>query len=249
MKFKSINNRVELTSYIRRQLGGESHDLELSDDNISDAIDDSIEVFLEKAYDGSDEGFIELDLVEGQTLYNIGTINNNIMAVLDILSSGYGLNSSNQVATQQYFGEAFSGLYSGNGGGMLDYALTQNFINSMEDIIKNEILYNFNTTTMMLQLYSKPKTSKKVLLNVITSAGEDVTNFDTLYGHRFIKEYAVAKTFITWGINISKYSGSLFDGNLELNGELLLNEGKERLEKAENMLREEYQDSFGLIYK
>jgi len=249
MRFKSINNRIELIAYIKRQLGNESHDLELSDDNIKDAIDDSIEIFMEVAYDGSDIGFLEMDLVEGQTLYDISTLNDNVVAVLDIMTPGYGLNSSNQVAVQEFFGNTLSGLYSSSGQGILDYALTMNHINTMEDVLKVETLFSHNQTTNELRLYAKPKYNQKVLLEVIYGAGEDADSFDSLYGHRFIKDYSVAKAFITFAINNSKYSGSLFDGGLEINSDLMLQEGKERLERAELLLRETYQDSFGLIYK
>jgi len=246
MRYKSINNRVELIAYIKRQLGSEGHELELTNDNIKDSIDDAVEYFLEIAYDGSDEHYEEFDLVEGQTLYHM---DDEILAVVDIMSAGYGENRSNQVAWESFYSSAFAGMYNGNGGGMLNYALTQNYINSLEDIIKKEILFSHNQTTNELRLYSKPTSNMKVLLQTIRYPGENTENFDCIYGHRVIKLLATGYAFLQWYRNVFKYNGAIFDGNIELNKEAFMIEGKELIEKAEEIIKNEYRDSFGLIYK
>jgi hypothetical protein len=243
MRFKSIHTRDELSLYIRRKLGAESHSLELTDENIDDCINDTIEYFIEHAYDGSDEYYQELQLIDGQTLYRM---DDNILAVLDILSPGY--KSGNEVAWQSFYETAFQGLYTGSGGGMLDYALTQNYINSMEDIIQKDVLFTHNQTTNELRILSTER-SKKVLLHVIRYPGESKADFDSLYGHKFVKDYSVALAFYTWGVNLIKYRGSVFSGGLEIDKEAILQEGKEQLEKAEEMFNETYKDSFGMIYK
>jgi hypothetical protein len=58
----------------------------------------------------------------------------------------------------------------------------------------------------------------------------------------WLKKYAVALAKYQWGWNISKYTGAQLPGGVELNGESIMGEGKEEIEKLMLELEEKYSE-------
>lgn len=239
--YNPITSRIDLLAYIKRRLGEASHVIELTPEDFDDCIDDTLQLFLERAYDGAEEFYEEFQLTKDQFSY---TLPDNIVSVFRMLSGSAGFWVP--IMNNQFYVNNFG--YCGSiGEGVADYAIMQAYMNSVDTLTKADIMFTFNSTTKELRVHSVPQ-DMKVLLHTCRYAGETEERFNYIYGHRFVKDYAVALATYRWGIGLIKYDGDLYDGNLKIDKEGILNEGKELIEKALLMFEDEYTGIIGPQY-
>lgn len=243
MAYTTISNEADLLRYIKDDLGDISNcTVELSAAQWLDCINDAIKVFLEEAYEGSNQYYEELDLVEGTQVY---TLDAPVLEVLKVISSN--LDGSNRVAMQEFYTNTFdySGIMSSQN--ILNFAMTQSYLNSLDDIIFADNMFTYNSSTKKLTILTTVTETKTVLLHSIRNLDPTVeVDFNTIYNHTWIKARSCANAWHKWGKALIKYGGELTGGKT-INSEAILEEGKEQIEKTDESLRNKYVDSFSIV--
>ena len=243
--FTRLNSETDLMNYIKRDLGEDSHIIELTPDQLLDCVNDALQVFIEKCFDGSDEAYQELAFVEGTQLYNM---NENVIAVLGI--SAVNLDTSNKVAMQEFYANAFENIYDMGSDVVLNYALTTSYLETLNTFLTKDVLYNFNSTTKELRIHGTMTSSTTVLVHVLVGAGFSGTEaWNRIYDNRYIKKQAQANAWLKWAKALIKFEGDLWDGGTKIDKEAVMQQAKDEQEEAKEMLMNEYIDSFSIVIK
>jgi hypothetical protein len=70
----------------------------------------------------------------------------------------------------------------------------------------------------------------------------DPEEYPGVYGDRWLKEYFKAKVKYQWGQNLSKYSGMTLPGNVQLDGNAMINDAQAELDKLKEQLYTDYSE-------
>lgn len=204
-------NIEHLKGYIKRKLGYPVINIEIDDTQLSDAINDSFEMYSEFHVNGTDLGYIFLDVISGQSEYILDA---SVYEVLQVLTSGIGISGGDEDQ-----GLLLSPFYLGNPTGysssLIDVEIFRQNFSNFKNYFGKEQMWEFNHETKKLTLHEIPTTSYKSALEIYKSHIDPTT----IYGDFWFKKYAVALAGIAWGVNLSKYRGGKLPGGVSINGD------------------------------
>ena len=229
---------IELRAEILIRLGSPVINIELDDTQMDLYISDTIDKFIEVHYDGLDEGYIFLDQVVDQNEY---ILPNNIFSVMEIMSMDNALFNDEPMLVNPFLVGNSSATYDS---GMLDLTMFNQTIAQYNNMMKEQILFEFNKTTHILNILNASDTDSKVALKVHQSP----TDVENLYNNTWVKKYSTALSQIAWAQNISKYEGATLPGGVSLNYQQILSEGKEMKEMLEEELYTKYSEPIDFFF-
>ncbi len=87
-------NKQDFAAYIKRRLGEPVINVEIADEQIYDCIDDTVQLFMERHYDGSERVFIKRFITRNHVLSGKIDIPANIVSIVNILAKPNGFQSA-----------------------------------------------------------------------------------------------------------------------------------------------------------
>ena len=277
---RKINSEEKLVNYIKTMLGDGLVVLDVSDDQILLAIDDTFSKFASWALDAQQNmGFVinaRVDIQDYyiddriQAIYGISiadsTTNYNTGTSGGISLGGFGQIGINYIPYVDMEGN-ISSLESGTGGGNYSVAGVAGGVTggpatngnsaenmevaymqmvesqTMQSMFGSSVAFDFNASNHILRIFEPVSGPIMVEGSLAYRPNPD---YDDAYGHQFIKSYALNKVKFIWGSNISKYSQSLI-GGATLNGERMIQEAQEELDKLDEQLLSRYSEPLGIF--
>lgn len=232
-----INTKAGLIAYARSQLGEPTITVEVTDTQIGEIIDATVQKFSEYAY-GTLEGTVILQL-SGMGEYQLPDTITNILKLsqggtsnLTNFSANFGSGYVPNIWSEQFF----TGSLTGD---IIPAIMAISATTSILDkYFGNDINYNFNYNRKILQVlqdYSGP-----VLLNYEYEYLANETN-DYIYNHEWVKLYTLAKVKELWGTVTGKYDQTLV-GGARINYDRLLSEAQSEIETLNEQLYNKWSD-------
>lgn len=209
-----ITSKVALIAYAKQQLGYPLINVEVSDDQIAQIIDDTIQLFTEYAYGE----------LHGALCMEIGSAGDYIMPndITNItkVSRGGGFNFMTgfggmvPIVYSDMFFSTMSNSGSGGGangigamvGAMSRFSSTAAML---DKYMGNDFNYNFNYNKKILQVFEDVNDQCLIYyMREYLANDED----DFIFNHEFIKAYVVSKTKFMWGTVTGKFDSALVGG-------------------------------------
>lgn len=236
-----IQNRKQLREYILQELGAPVINVELAEVQVDNAINKAINFFIERHDDGIEEIFltIDVDSIVRENAYV--ELDDSIVGVSSILDLSASETAGEQLADLNHL-IAKSDIFSGtsiNMGGMIRYVRSQQTIQNIQYFF--EPFYDFEFNKITNRLYFRNNLTNIESLGAIVYRAIDPDYDYDIFNDEWIKRYATALAHRQWGVNLNKYTGMDLPGQGQLNGESILQEGKELVEKA----LEEFEMTYG----
>jgi hypothetical protein len=227
-----MNSREELKQYCLRALGHPVINIEVADEQIEDRINDAMQIFIERHFDGVNRKFHEItidqDMYDSQTIF----LPNEILSIIHIYKPKSGINGDLWM-TDQWQEEAHAWRSVAGGGSLVNLEMTGQMLNAIDKYTTTLAEYTFNKSNNQLNLLGKyPPVGTKIMLETYTAINTvDTGNIDP-YNDAFVKKYSTALIKKQWGQNLSKFEGSnTLPGGLAVSGADILSDAKEDIEK------------------
>jgi hypothetical protein len=248
------NSRQTLIDYCLRALGAPVIEINVDDDQISDRIDEAIQFYQEYHGDAvrrtlryhkftADERTRANDSPFGSTrnspefsMYIDLPNHTNMLSVNRILPlHDSGSTNLFSIDYQLHLNDIFD-LGGPYGGGLINYELTKQYM-SMIDRNINGIFEPIQFSRHKNRIYFYSDTLRnKAVDTVLIFDGYEIINpetFTDVYNDYFLKKYATALIKRQWGINLIKFEGMQLPGGVTINGEKILTDATEEIEKLE----------------
>lgn len=223
--------------YILRKLGSPIINVEISDDQLEDAIDEALHEYHEEHYDGIFTGFLPFSLVSGQTAYQL---NDNVQTVTNIITTNnlaFDWKGDEPLLLKSfYLGNENMPLYQND---LIDVEVFRQQYQMFANYFDVPIEFNYNGSSNRLHLFAEPEQDVDVFLRVYMYEEDQIENY---LNDRWVKGYSTALSRLQWGRNLMKYNGANLPGGAEFNSDGIIAEAKEDLE----FLREELDDRYSL---
>lgn len=236
-------NRDEFKLYIRSKLGEPVIQLNVSEFQVDQAVDEALQYYRDYHYNGTSYDYYVYELTQQDIDRRWFEVPDEIIGVYQIydMSDTSGLGISSDIysgAWQLNYDIIF------NNGGLQQGTLMSFYINKMYYDMVNQILvgkiplrYNMHENKIHIDsTWVNYRVGSKVVVDCHRILDPD--EFPEVWSDRWLLRYATAKLKRQWGENVSKFTVTL-PGGVQINGDRIIREADEELVKIEeNCLRD-----------
>ena len=262
-------NRGQLINYGLRQLGAPVLEINLDDDQLHDAVDDSVQIYQERHYDGIERMFLKYKITQddidrgtakgtdgvgivtttGIQTSNV-TVSNNFYETSNFLSvpeNILGVHKIFKFDSSSISGGMFSikyqlflnDLYYFNSVNLLQFAMTKTYLEDIDHLLTTEKQIRFNQRQD--RLYLDIDWGSETVGNFIVIDCLRAIDTEQIYNDPFVKRYFTALIKKQWGANLLKFRGTKLPGGIELNGREIYDEGVRELQALRDRSSMDYE--------
>lgn len=253
--------KATLKSYCLRSLGFGVIDINVSDDQVDDRIDEALQFFAEYHYDGIERVYLKHQITQADI--NRAATNNTTTATDTVDGSvtanwldgaGYIPTPDAVISVVQVFPFTDSStanmfdlryqlrlndLYDFSSTSIMEYQMTLQHLDFLEHVLVGEVPIRFSQHQQRLYLDMDWNNDIKVDEFIIIECYRklDPATFTDVFNDMYLKRYATALIKRQWGANLSKFNGVSMLGGVTMNGETIYSQAQEELEKLEEQIQ------------
>jgi hypothetical protein len=183
----------------------------------------------------------------GGYVYPFGTLGVNYIPHITLQGevSSLGAGGAMSSTSGGTAGGVAGGPNSGNSGlgSMVDAYVTRSQVDTMNALNARGVNFEFNSNTKILRIFENFNGSF-----LVEGAVEYVPNpeYDEIYAHPWVKEYALEKTRYLWGSITGKYDRALV-GGAQINYADMKSEAQEKIQQLDEDLLDKYSEALGIF--
>ena len=254
------SSKATLKTYCLRALGFGVIDINVSDDQIDDRVDEALQYFAQYHYDGVERMLLKYqvtaadiersktdttttatDSVDSSITASFGEGNgfipmpSSVISVLGIFP--FSDSSTNNMFDVRYH-LRLNDLYDFSSTSVIHYEMTMQHLDFLEHILVGEKPIRFNQHQNRLYIdmdWSNDITAGEYII-IECYRKIDPASYSDIFDDIHLKRYATALIKRQWGANLSKFSGVAMLGGVTMNGENIFSQAQEELEKLEELI-------------
>lgn len=233
-------SRSEFKEYCLRKLGKPVIEINVDDDQIEDRIDESLKYYYDYHFDGSEKVYYKHLVTDTDKANKYITLPENIIGAVRIFSIGDPSIRSDDLFNIRYQ-IALNDLYTLTAVSMIPYYMVMQHLGLITEMLvgKQPIRYNRHTDKLYVDMdWNSINTGEYLLVEAYEVIDPDV--YTDAWGDRWLQEYATAKIKYQWGTNLTKFIGLSLPGGVQFNGEKILNDAKDEIDKLQNEMISSY---------
>lgn len=237
-----VTSRTELQNYILRKLGQGVVDVEITPDQMSDIIDDTLQRFSEEVEDGVQESILVVPLTKGTTQV---LLDDTVMGISSVFYGKGNQKSSSAIDPfnySMYQSDIWKFLYNTDGTASNIY-ITKSYFETLKTMFDVDISFDFNHQTKLLNLLQTINYDTLLAMSVF----KDTRDNDKIWNHQFIKKYSTGLAWRQWSNNIAKYNGSILVGGMEINADTMKNNADTLLQEVEEEIQDKWTTPLGIF--
>jgi len=254
------SSKATLKTYCLRALGFGVIDINVSDDQIDDRVDEALQYFAQYHYDGvermllkyqvtaaditrskTDSTTTATDSIDSSITASFGEGNGFIPMPSSVISV-LGIFPFSDSSTNNMFDVRYqlrlNDLYDFSSTSIIHYEMTMQHLDFLEHILVGEKPIRFNQHQNRLYIdmdWSNDITAGEYII-IECYRKIDPASYSDIFDDIHLKRYATALIKRQWGANLSKFSGVAMLGGVTMNGENIFSQAQEELEKLEELI-------------
>ena len=256
------STKATLKSYCLRSLGFGVIDINVSDDQIDDRLDEALQYFAEYHYDGVERMYLKHLITSAEvtrarandtatatdkidsTVTADWLEGNNWIPVPDSVVSVIQVYPFNEGSTSNMFDVRYqlrlNDLYDFSSQSILHYDMTMKHLDFLEHILVGETPIRFNQHQNRLYIdmdWANDVTADEDFILIECFRKLDPTTYTDIFDDIYLKRYATALLKRQWGANLSKFNGVTMLGGVTMNGETLYSQAQEEILRLEEQIQ------------
>ena len=269
--YNTLTTRQELTDYCLRKLGHPVVEINISDEQIDDRIDDAMQMYFEFVGEGSHRLIFPLQITQhmlttsqvdfdniknddpageqaANNIWNASQLTDRIISIVGVYpftntSSVQNFMDLNYQIRLNDMGDLAGGL-----GELAYYEQLQQYL-SLSDMKLTghpQIRWLRRDKKLFIDGDLKPtnsplKVGDYVMVEFYVHTRTD-GNADSFFNSIFLKEFGASLLKRQWGENLSKFEGVTLPGGVTINGQRLIDEANTEIEQIRERINNEYDD-------
>lgn len=250
----------ELVSWIRRKLGEPVVRVELHDSQIHDQLNMARSEYIKWATGGATrEMTFTIALSAGVAEYDLPSGVTEVIKVKEIDTSAHGINTLFSVENYLYNQGVLSFLDNAGNYSMVDYHMALEFIELLDRYMPSYYTWKYNKINNNIRIRPTPSyddfTAGYLLVHSFMLEGTDERTlgeipsevYNRMWDVVWVQKYSLACAKQTLGLIRRKFSNFSSIGNegISLDGDALISEGKEEMDKLEEDIRNDSESGEG----
>ena len=253
--------KATFKSYCLRALGFGVIDINVSDDQADDRIDEALQYFAQYHYDGIEKMYLKYQITaddvtrasSNATTTATDTVDSSITATFSEGKGFIPMPSSvvsviqifpfDDSATNNMFDIRYqlrlNDLYDFSSTSIIHYQMTMQQLDFLSHILVGEkpVRFNQHQNRLYIDMDWANDVSVGDYLIIECYRKIDPATYTDIFDDIYLKRYATALIKRQWGANLSKFNGVAMLGGVTMNGETIYTQALEELDKLEEQIQ------------
>lgn len=236
-----VTSREELKEYCLRRLGFPVIEINVSEEQIDDRIDDAFQFYTDYHYDATSKVYLKHTVTQQDIENRYVQLNDSIIGVTRILPI-------NNLLSKSYMWDIryqliLNNLWDLTSTSMVPYTIAMQHIRSLELLFNGEIPIRFQRHENKLWIdmgWGTQQCPEGTVIIIECYKVLDPEEYEDVYNDRILKKLATSLIKRQWGENLKKFGQISLPGGVVLNGDKLYAEAVTEI----NQLEEEFQSKY-----
>ena len=254
--------KATFKSYCLRNLGFGVIDINVSDDQVDDRIDEALQYFAQYHYDGVERMYLKhlitsadvtrarsndtvtatdkldstltADWLEGK---NWIPVPDTVVSVIQVFPFSDTIGNSNMFDVRYQL--RLNDLYDFSSQSVIHYDMTMKHLDFLEHVLVGEtpIRFNQHQNRLYIDMDWENDIDVDEFLIIECYRKLDPSSYIDVFDDIFLKRYAIQLIKRQWGANLSKFQGIALPGGVTLDGEQIKQEAQEEIQRLEEESR------------
>ena len=255
-------SKATFKTYCKRALGFGVIDINVSDDQVDDRVDEALQYFSQYHYDGVERMYLKYQISQddidrsrtNSTTTATDKIDSAITAsfsegknfipmpesVLSVIQIFPFSNAQTNSMFDIRYQLRLNDLYDFSSTSIIHYQMTMQQLDLLEHVLVGEVPIRFNQHQNRLYLdmdWEQMEADEFIIIECYRKV--DPSTYTDIFDDMYLKRYATALIKRQWGANLSKFNGVATLGGVTMNGEQIYTQAVEDIEKLEQAIKEE----------
>lgn len=226
-------SRQEFKQYCLRKLGAPVIEINVDDDQIEDRIDEALRYYWDYHFDGSEKVYYKHQVTDLDKANKYITLPENILGAVRIFPIGDPVVRSDDLFNIRYQ-IALNDLYTLTSVSMIPYYMVMEHLSLVSEMLVGQqpIRYSRHKDRLYVDMdWQSIRTSEYLLVEAYEVIDPDV--YTDVWSDRWLQNYTTAKIKYQWGSHLTKFVGMSLPGGVQFNGEKILEDARQEIEKME----------------
>ena len=255
------STKATLKTYCLRALGYGVIDINVSDDQVDDRLDEALQYFAQYHYDGIERMYLKHQITQTEidraktdaSATATDKVDSSITAdwlegkgyipIPDTVVSVIQVFPFDDSSTNNMFDIRYqmrlNDLYDFSSTSIIQYQMTMQHIDYLSHILTGEVPIRFNQHQNRLYLdmdWSNDVSADEYII-IECYRKLDPTTWTDIYDDIYLKRYATTLIKRQWGANLSKFNGVQMLGGVTMNGADIFSQAQEELQRLEEQIQ------------
>jgi hypothetical protein len=230
-------DRATFKEYCLRKLGKGVVQINVSNEQVEDRIDDALEYFQDYHSDATTRTYIKHEVTQAEIDQAYITLDDEVTSVVRVLSIDDASSSSSMfdVRYQMHLNDVFDFTSVSAS----EFTTMRGHLSMLDDLFNGvtPIRHERHTDKLMIDFSWTDNLNAGDYIIIEAFKILDPTVNTQIWNDRFLKEYATAQIKEQWGMNVSKYEGIQLPGGVTMNGRAILEEAKQEITELEEQMQ------------
>ena len=226
-------SRDEFKEWCLRKLGKPVIEINVDDDQVDDRIDEALSYYWDYHFDGTEKMYVKRQLTERDLTNGWVPVPENVIGVVNVFPIAGTLTGSGMFSAQYQF--VLNNLHDFVNYDLVNYYMSFQNLSFMQELLsgRQPIRYNRHMNKLYIDM-NKDKVNIGDYIVYECYQVVDPDYFSDVWKDRWLQNYAAAKIKYQWGSNLTKFTGMNLPGNVQFNGERILEDAAEEIKKMED---------------
>ena len=233
------NNRTDFKTYCLRNLGDDITDIEISDEQVEDRIDEALALWQKYHYDGTERIYLKHLITDADKVNQYIDLSPLIIGVVNILDLGIGGSASSLFNVRYQL--ALNDLWDLSSTSLIPYVMARTHISLFQHYFSQQPHIRFNMKSHRLYLdadWTQILSGQYMIVEVFRILDPD--SAPDLWNDDWLRSYATALIKRNWGANLKKYSNVVLLGGVQVDGQKIYDEAVNEIATLRQELLDNY---------
>jgi len=220
--------RAEFKEYCLRKLGKPVIEINISDEQADDRIDEALDFYQDYHFDGGEKTYYPHQITQTDIDNKYITLPEGIEPI-SVFNPQFGLGGGMFNVEYQYMLNNSHEIANGN---VSNLVMSLQHLRFLEDVLSGHTPIDFNRHTD--RLYIRTSWEKYAVGDYIVCEARkrlDPDTYSDIWSDRWLQNYAAAKMKYQWGSNLTKFEGMQLPGGLTFNGQQILSDAEQEMKE------------------
>jgi hypothetical protein len=235
----SNSSREDLIQYCYRKLGAPLVEINITEEQADDVIDEAVAYFRDYYFDGIEKVYLKHQITATDIENRYITLPDLIFGVNRVFPiTGYSVGNGDSKIFDPEYQMRMNDLRDLTSISLIYYAVTQTHLALIDNLLNTQKQFRWNKLTNKLYIDqnwdSKAPEGMYILIDCYRAL--DPADAPKFWNDNSLKHYATALMKTQWGANIKKFGGITLPGGITLDGQSLYEEGKQEASDIEDSI-------------
>lgn len=231
--------RTEFKEHCKRRLGDGVIEINASDTQLEDRIDEALTYYQDYHFDGTEKLFLAHQITASDITNKYLPITEDVIGIVRILDVG-STSSTNNLFNLRYQ-LALNDLYAFSNTRFAPYYMALQNVSLAEEIFsgRQTIRYNRHVNRLKIDIdWDKMIEGEYIIIEAYAIV--DPSTYTDVWKDRWLIQYATALFKRQWGENLKKFEGMTMPGGVQFNGQKIWDEAIEEIRRLEEEMINSY---------